>query len=95
MRKATLLALGGVLLTVTGPAQADQIHIVRWGETLNSISRRYHVETDVVRDKNKLRNPNHIEVGTRLVIPDAAKETTSQSAPVAKLAAPADKPAIT
>ncbi len=46
-------------------------HVVRRGETLSAIARRYGVSTSSIVRANHLRNPNRIVVGTRLVIPVA------------------------
>jgi len=44
-------------------------HVVKKGESLGSIARRYGVTTDAVVKMNKIKNPNRIYVGTELVIP--------------------------
>ncbi len=44
-------------------------HVVRAGETLLSISRRYSVDTQALIRANNISNPNHIYIGQRLVIP--------------------------
>lgn len=54
------------------PARADIIHIVAPGETLWRISKMYDVNTrDIIR-ANAIQNPNLLEKGQRLVIPNAA-----------------------
>lgn len=44
-------------------------HTVRRGETLSLIARRYGVSTAALQQVNRIRNPNRIYPGTRLVIP--------------------------
>jgi LysM repeat protein len=48
----------------------DKIHIVKKGETLSAISKRYGVSIDEIMNANKfLKNPNKIYMGDRLTIP--------------------------
>ncbi len=47
------------------------VHVVRQGETLYSIARRYGTSVAAITSANGLRNPNFIWVGQRLVIPTA------------------------
>ncbi len=44
-------------------------HVVRWGETLFGISRRYGVSIRAIAEANGIRNVNRIYAGQRLVIP--------------------------
>jgi LysM repeat protein len=45
------------------------VHVVRWGETLHLIARRYGTTTGAIASANNLRNPNFVYAGQRLVIP--------------------------
>jgi LysM repeat protein len=51
------------------PPPAGRVHIVRWGETLNSIARLYGVNVWALAQTNGIWNLNLIYVGQRLIIP--------------------------
>ncbi|TLS37013.1 LysM peptidoglycan-binding domain-containing protein [Pseudalkalibacillus caeni] len=53
-----------------------QIHVVRQGETLWSISRQYGVGINDIVSVNGLENPNQLVIGLALVIPTAYKTHT-------------------
>lgn len=58
-------------------------HIVRRGENLQIIAKRYKMTVQRIISENNLRNPSMIRVGQRLRIPgDAAGQSTYKSAPV-------------
>lgn len=60
------------------PSASDPVvHVVRWGESLFLIARRYGTTTSAIVSANNLRNPNYVYAGQRLVIP------TSGSSPAA------------
>ncbi len=44
-------------------------HTVQHGDTILNIARRYGVTVDTIVAANNISNPNHIEVGTTLLIP--------------------------
>ncbi len=44
-------------------------HTVQKGDTMLNIARRYDVTVDAIIAANNISNPNHIEVGTTLLIP--------------------------
>lgn len=44
-------------------------HTVQHGDTILNIARRYNVTIDAIVAANNISNPNHIEVGTTLLIP--------------------------
>lgn len=50
-------------------AVATLTHIVQPGETLTQIARRFNVSVNDIVAANNLPNPNHIEVGHSLLIP--------------------------
>jgi hypothetical protein len=58
------------------PLRCAETHIVRPGDTLFSLSRRYQVSVRQLVDLNNIRNPNHIVAGTRLCV-SAANEPAS------------------
>lgn len=52
-------------------AAKDQLYAVRSGDTLYSISRRSGVSVDAIASANRLRAPYTLDVGQRLLIPQA------------------------
>ncbi len=44
-------------------------HTVQQGDTILSIARQYEVTVDDIVKANNIANPNHIEVGTTLLVP--------------------------
>ncbi|HEY8094059.1 MAG TPA: LysM domain-containing protein, partial [Acidimicrobiales bacterium] len=68
---ALLVAAGGVVTLVASPAAAAD-HVVRPGETLTSIARRYGVSVAELARLNRLANPNHLLVGARLHLPETS-----------------------
>ena len=79
MKKLGLLVLVSVLLLTVGaqtvraePSRASPIvHIVRWGENLTGIARRYGVSIQAIVNYNGLVSANRIYAGQRLLIPVA------------------------
>jgi soluble lytic murein transglycosylase-like protein len=64
-----------VALAVTPASAAD--HVVRDGENLTSIARRYGVTTaDLVR-LNGISDPNHVLVGARLQLPSRSRQPST------------------
>lgn len=74
------VALG--LLAMLGPATGyahlsseqaakppQPVHVVRSGETLSLLAKRYRVSVKALADANGLARPNHLRVGQKLVIP--------------------------
>ncbi len=53
---------------ISGQSATGGTHVVQSGETLYSISRRYGVSVDVIKERNNLGNDN-IQIGQELVIP--------------------------
>jgi lysozyme len=51
------------------PPPCGVTHVVRWGETLYSIARRYGTCVQAICQANRLWNPNYIWAGQRLHIP--------------------------
>lgn len=55
---------------VQDPVATDVlVHLVRTGETLESIARQYGVTSAAIAAENNIQNPNHIFVGAILIIP--------------------------
>jgi LysM repeat protein len=55
------------------PIPGPMIHVVRWGETVFSISRMYGISVWTLAYANGLPNPNYIYAGQRLIIPGPAR----------------------
>ena len=53
----------------TPPPAGGRVYVVRYGDTLSGIARRFGVSAYAIARVNKLQNPNLIYVGQRLVIP--------------------------
>ncbi len=58
-----------LLVFLLGLALAQGVHVVRPGETLYSLARRYGVSVEALAALNGLSDPNRIQAGQRLVIP--------------------------
>ena len=63
-----------------GQAQKAYEHVVKLGETLYSIARRYGVPLDKLADANNITNPSLVRVGQRLTIPSAGGSDSSAGA---------------
>jgi LysM repeat protein len=65
-----LLVLSTVQATwAASPLSNPVVHIVRWGENLTGIARRYGTTVQAIVATNQLVNANRIYAGQRLVIP--------------------------
>ncbi|MCX7855634.1 MAG: LysM peptidoglycan-binding domain-containing protein, partial [Anaerolineae bacterium] len=47
----------------------EQVYVVRTGDTLYSIARRFGVTVQAIQQRNNLANPNDIKTGQQLIIP--------------------------
>lgn len=69
----------GQRLDVPGGAPAAtpaaRAHVVAPGETLSGIAARYTTSVRALVDLNDVRDPNRVQIGTRLRIPDAPAPT--------------------
>jgi len=66
------------------PTSSYQIHVVSRGQTLSGIARRYGVSIAALMQANRLRSPNFIYIGQRLIIPGGSKPASvSPSSPAA------------
>ena len=64
-----LLAPLGAQVVWAGPSAANPlVHIVRWGENLTSIAKRYGTTIQAIVRANNLPNQNRIYAGQRLII---------------------------
>ncbi|MCX8067766.1 MAG: LysM peptidoglycan-binding domain-containing protein [Anaerolineae bacterium] len=51
------------------PGPGEQVYIVRSGDTLYSIARRFGVSLQALQQRNNIVNPDDIKVGQQLIIP--------------------------
>ncbi len=70
--------LVALVLPVTVEAQG-RVHVVRYGDTLYSIARRYGTSVEAIMRTNGLSNRNFIWVGQRLTIPGSGSSGSSYS----------------
>ncbi len=78
MKRTVLFSLMVALLITVLPTEAAQaqtvtckaFHVVRRGETLTQIAKRYGVSVAHIVQANGIRNPNRIFPGQRFCIPD-------------------------
>jgi lysozyme len=66
---ATLLPAAAFAAPVEAPAASGMVHIVKPGETLSHIARRYSVTVNALAAANGLSNTSYIYVGQRIYIP--------------------------
>lgn len=73
MRKVVLILVVFLLLFVLGAqavsASGKLVHVVKRGENLTQIARRYGSTVKAISAANGIHNPNRIYAGQRLVIP--------------------------
>ncbi|MFQ5508136.1 MAG: LysM peptidoglycan-binding domain-containing protein [Leptospirillia bacterium] len=62
--------LKGQRLNVPGVASVPQVHVIRRGDSLIRIAKRYHVPVSRLRAKNGLQSSDRLLIGDRLVIPN-------------------------
>jgi LysM repeat protein len=68
---ATLLPTPGIRPTITTEAATGRTHTVASGETLFIIAQEYDVTIDAIVEANSLSNPNQLDIGQVLIIPDS------------------------
>ena len=61
--------------------------IVRPGDTVYAIGRRYDVHPNAIIDINRLQHPYSLAIGQRLRLPQAAQQQAAERAPVRKVVA--------
>jgi LysM repeat protein len=90
-----LIYAGDILLVPLGPYQprpgAEEVHVVKRGETLAMIAQRIGTTWPVLAEVNALANPNLIFEGQRLVLPRVAAETEPAEAEPEDAGEPADE----
>src|SRR5262245_29955375 len=69
-QRLALFCLAGLCLVAAacatpGADRRSQVHVVRSGETLWAISRRYDTTVDAIARANRLRDPRVLRVGQR------------------------------
>lgn len=79
--------VAGQRLRVPSSVAVSSVHVVRRGENLSSIARRYGTSTAALARANKIRDPNFIVAGTKLRVP-------AGDSSIATTAAPASAPVI-
>lgn len=68
---ATLLPTAAFAAPAAAPAASGMVHIVKPGESLSVIARRYSVTVNALASANGISNTSYIYVGQRLYIPAA------------------------
>lgn len=66
---ATIEASGATAVSAAGQPVGTVTYVVRPGDTLSGIARRYNTSINVLMQLNSIRNPNRIYVGQRLRVP--------------------------
>lgn len=71
-----LVAIAIAVLAFTGTANALNLHIVKKGDTLSAIAKKYNVGLNEVKkvNRNNVKNPNLIYPGQEIVLPDSNDE---------------------
>lgn len=64
-----LFLAAGLFFSTRASAQEGIIHVVQRGDTVGNLAWRYGVSSRAIVQANRLRNPNLIYVGQRLLIP--------------------------
>ncbi len=78
--------------SLTAPPK-PRVHVVRAGEHLTGIARRYGTTIDAIVQLNRIANPNRIFAGQQLLVP-AASATTASAAGASSPSKPAAAPTI-
>lgn len=78
-RTLSLFLLIAILLASAAPAFADSTYVVRSGDTLYSIARKFGVTIAAIARANNITNTNLIFVGQTLVIPSNASNASGAS----------------
>ena len=94
---ALILVVGLVGVSATATAESalrpgysgSIVHVVRWGDTLSGIADRYGTSPILIINANKIRNPNQLVVGARLVIPVKGYVAPAYTAPAPQPMPPA------
>jgi murein DD-endopeptidase MepM/ murein hydrolase activator NlpD len=73
---------------------AGNVHVVAQGETLMSLSRRYHKPLKQIADANHIPPHQHLKIGDRIVIPGKVVVAAAPATPAAQPAPQAAPPAV-
>ena len=63
-----------LLFSLAGCGGRKTYHVVQPGETLSRIGQAYGVPYEKIARANRIADPSRIEIGQRLLIPDAKKK---------------------
>lgn len=74
------LILGTSLWTPLSASAQASVHVVKKGEALSSIARKYGVSSAALKQENKITDVNKIKAGSRLRIPSKTPVAASRSA---------------
>lgn len=65
-----IVLLSSIMVQSVGAqTTGERVHVVRQGDTLQTIAALYNTTWQAIAARNALANPNHIYVGQRLIIP--------------------------
>ena len=82
-------AVLAALLSVGGPAFAEQVHIVGEGHTLGRIAKRYNTTVEAICAANRITQRTTLRLGQKLVIPDPPnKRPAKASSPTERAQSP-------
>ncbi len=73
--------LGWAQGCATSSSNKERIHVVKKGENLYRISKRYGVSVDSIKRLNGIRNVTEVQIGTRLRIPPWGRESDWNGTP--------------
>ncbi len=51
----------------------DTIHVIKSGDTLYSLAKTYQVPVDAIAKANDIKNPENLQIGQRIIIPQLAR----------------------
>jgi len=65
-----IVLLSGIMVqSINAQTTGERVHVVRQGDTLQTIAALYNTTWQAIAARNALANPNRIYVGQRLIIP--------------------------
>lgn len=79
--------------TASAPATTTVTHVIKPGETLGGIARKYHVKVGDIATANNIADPTKIRAGQTLKIPGAQASSTTVRTSTPAAPAPAPTPA--
>ena len=70
MTFASQPAPAAVILKDSAPQTGSgQVHNLEKGETIYALARKYNVKPKAILEANHFSDPNHLSVGTKVIIP--------------------------